>query len=258
MTQHPRYLFFFLLIGLLLCSCNGNHPQRQTLRTADVEGTSPRPTEAGKNKAVSMPAKSRTARYLDSLGFVNIAQADSSIVIDLMYTRADNFTGTVLYEDLKEAYLHPDAMECLKRAQRLLKERHPGYSLIVYDAARPLSVQQRMWDVVKGTAQQNYVSNPARGGGLHNYGLAVDISIVDDKGVPLPMGTPIDHLGKEAHITEEAALVAQGKLTEQERCNRLLLRRVMKESGFRPLPSEWWHFNLVSRQTAREKYRVIP
>ena len=134
------------------------------------------------------PVKSRTARYLDSLGFVNIAEADSSIAIDLMYTRADNFTGTILYEDLKEAYLHPDAMKSLKQAQRLLKEQYPGYSLIVYDAARPLSVQQKMWDVVKGTSKYIYVSNPSRGGGLHNYGLAVDISILDDKGTPLPMG----------------------------------------------------------------------
>ena len=100
------------------------------------------------------------------------------------------FTGTLLYEDLKEAYLHPDAMKSLKRAQRLLKEQYPGYSLIVYDAARPLSVQQKMWNVVKGTSKYIYVSNPSRGGGLHNYGLAVDISILDDKGTPLPMGTP--------------------------------------------------------------------
>lgn len=85
-----------------------------------------------------------------------------------------------------------------------------------------------------------------------------DSSILDDKGLPLPMGTPVDHLGREAHITEEAVLVAQGKLTEQERENRLLLRQVMKEAGFHPLPSEWWHFNRVSRQTAKERYRVIP
>ena len=173
-----------------------------------------------------------------------------------MYTRADNFTGTLLYEDLKEAYLHPDAMKSLKRAQRLLKEQYPGYSLIVYDAARPLSVQQKMWNVVKGTSKYIYVSNPSRGGGLHNYGLAVDISILDDKGTPLPMGTPVDHLGREAHITEEAVLVAQGKLTEQERENRLLLRQVMKEAGFHPLPSEWWHFNFCSRDVARQKYKV--
>lgn len=207
---------------------------------------------------ITASSKSKTARYLDSLGFINIAQADSSIALDLMYTRADNFTGQVLYDDLREAYLHPDAMQSLQKAQRLLKELHPTYSLIVYDAARPMSVQQKMWDTVKGTSRYIYVSNPARGGGLHNYGLAVDLSILDENGIPLPMGTPVDHLGKEAHITEEAQLVAQGKITAQERENRLLLRQVMKEAGFRPLPSEWWHFNRVSRQTAKEKYQVIP
>ena len=95
------------------------------------------------------PAKSRTAQCLDSLGYENIAERDTSIAIDLMYARADNFVGRVLYADLREAYLHPVAMECLLKAQRLLREKHPEYRLIVYDAARPMSVQQQMWDVVK-------------------------------------------------------------------------------------------------------------
>lgn len=124
--------------------------------------------------------------------------------------------------------------------------------------ARPMSIQQTMWNIVKGTAQYIYVSNPAHGGGLHNYGLAVDLSILDEKGNPLSMGTPVDYFGKEAHITHEEQLVKSGKITVQERNNRLLLRQVMKKAGFRPLPSEWWHFNRYSRQTAREKYQVIP
>lgn len=177
-------------------------------------------------------------------------------VEDLLYIQACGDYATLVTSDGE--YIKEQTMKSLKRAQRLLKEQYPGYSLIVYDAARPLSVQQKMWNVVKGTSKYIYVSNPSRGGGLHNYGLAVDISILDDKGTPLPMGTPVDHLGREAHITEEAVLVAQGKLTEQERENRLLLRQVMKEAGFHPLPSEWWHFNRVSRQTAKERYRVIP
>ena len=233
-----RYFFYllYLLLGCSLCGCSRKQAPKQA-QDPDTETTIPY-ADTIAAPVPPAPVKSRTARYLDSLGFVNIAEADSSIAIDLMYTRADNFTGTLLYEDLKEAYLHPDAMKSLKRAQRLLKEQYPGYSLIVYDAARPLSVQQKMWDVVKETSN--------------------DISILDDKGTPLPMGTPVDHLGREAHITEEAVLVAQGKLTEQERENRLLLRQVMKEAGFHPLPSEWWHFNRVSRQTAKERYRVIP
>lgn len=223
-----RYFFYllYLLLGCSLCGCSRKQAPKQA-QDPDTETTIPY-ADTIAAPVPPAPVKSRTARYLDSLGFVNIAEADSSIAIDLMYTRADNFTGTLLYEDLKEAYLHPDAMKSLKRAQRLLKEQYPGYSLIVYDAARPLSVQQKMWNVVKGTSKYIYVSNPSRGGGLHNYGLAVDISILDDKGTPLPMGTPVDHLGREAHITEEAVLVAQGKLTEQERENRLLLRQVMK------------------------------
>ena len=78
-------------------------------------------------------AKSRTALYLDSLGLKDVQSADSGIIVKLMYATADNFTGQLLYDDLKEAYLHPDALTSLIRAQRLLKEKHPEYSLIVYD-----------------------------------------------------------------------------------------------------------------------------
>ena len=35
------------------------------------------------------------------------------------------------------------------------------------------------------------------------------------------MGTKVDHLGKEAHIDTEAAMVQQGVITAQERRNRL-------------------------------------
>lgn len=247
----------FLVALFLLSSCRqaSSPPEGGTPADslADVESADTIQVK----KKISIPVKSKTALYLDSLGFINIAEADSSIVVELMYTRAGNFTGRVLYENLREAYLHPEAMASLSQAQHLLRELHPGYSLIVYDAARPMSVQKKMWDMVKGTPQYIYVSNPAHGGGLHNYGLAVDISILDAEGKPLPMGTPVDYFGKEAHITQEAELVQSGKITIREQENRLLLRKIMKEAGFRPLPSEWWHFNRYSRQTAKEKYQVI-
>ena len=252
-----RYFFYllYLLLGCSLCGCSRKQAPKQT-QDPDTETTIPY-ADTIAAPVPPAPAKSRTARYLDSLGFVNIAEADSSIAIDLMYTRADNFTGKVLYEDLQEAYLHPEAAKALLQAQKRLKELYPGYSLIIYDAARPMSVQQKMWNVVKGTSQNIYVSNPARGGGLHNYGLAVDVSIADEKGNPLPMGTKVDHLGKEAHIDTEAAMVQQGIITAQERKNRLLLRRVMTDAGYKPLRSEWWHFNYRSREEAKRNYKVI-
>lgn len=207
---------------------------------------------------VLQSAKNQMALYMDSLGMINIAELDSSIAVKLMYTQADNFTGKVLYDDLTEAYLHPDAAHALVEAQKILKQLHPSYNLLIYDAARPMTVQKKMWDIVKGTSKFRYVSNPNRGGGLHNYGLAVDISIQDSLGQPLPMGTKVDHLGIEAHITQESELVRNGKMTEEERQNRLLLRKVMKAAGFRALPSEWWHFNKCSREEARKKYKLIP
>ncbi len=195
--------------------------------------------------------RNATAAYLDSLGYVNVAEQDSSILVSLMYARSDNFTGKLLYNDLREAYLHKDAIAPLLKAQRLLHEVHPDYNLIIFDAARPMHVQQQMWDVVKGTRQLIYVSNPARGGGLHNYGLAVDISIVNTQGDTIPMGTKVDHLGREAHTDYTA-------ISPEALQNRRLLISVMREAGFRSLPTEWWHFNLVSRNVAREKYKVIP
>lgn len=194
---------------------------------------------------------SPTAQYLDSLGYINITEQDKNIFVSLMYARDDNFMGKVLYDDLREAYLHPDAISPLLKAQQLLQQAHPDYHLMIFDAARPMYIQQQMWDVVKGTRQQNYVSNPAHGGGLHNYGLAVDVSIANAQGDTIPMGTIVDHLGREAH-TDFTAISAEALQ------NRRLLIRVMRESGFRSLPSEWWHFNLVSRQVARDKYKVIP
>lgn len=202
-------------------------------------------------------AKSSMALKMDSLGLINITQADSTILIKLIYATPHNFMGEILYDELREAYLHPLAMESLKKAQQLLKAKHPTYSLIVYDAARPMDVQRRMWNKVKGTNEQSYVSNPANGGGMHNYGLAIDLSIVNEKGEPLDMGTAFDHFGEEAHIDHEAELVAKGAITPAAKANRELLRHIMKEAGFSPLKNEWWHFNRVSRKVAVEQYKLI-
>ena len=202
--------------------------------------------------------KSASALALERIGFLNLMELDSSFVLDLKYTTADNFTGKVLYADLKEAYLHPIAAHALVKAHKILKQLYPNYRIKIFDATRPLSAQQTMWNVVKNTPQQNYVSNPANGGGLHNYGLAVDITVVDQHGNELPMGAAFDHLGKESHIDQEEELVKAGKISESERQNRLLLRKVMTEAGYKALRSEWWHFNFKTRKEAREQFTVVP
>ena len=207
--------------------------------------------------AGAQAALSPTARSMARQGLVNVRTIDPTIRVSLMYTRADNFTGKVLYNDLREAYLHPLAAQALKKAQRRLKELRPDLSLVIYDATRPMSVQQVMWDAVKRTKHYYYVSNPARGGGLHNYGLAVDITLCDAQGDTLDMGTRIDNMTARAHTDREAELVAQGKISRQAKKNRELLRSVMRHAGFKPLRTEWWHFNLRSRAQAKRHFKVV-
>jgi D-alanyl-D-alanine dipeptidase len=197
-------------------------------------------------------------RYLASLGLVDVTGMDTTIRILLKYATPDNVMQKAVYTGMDGAWLHPDAATKLLKAQRLLQAGHPGYSLLVYDAARPMSVQRTMWNLVRNTDKTNYVSNPAKGGGLHNYGMAVDVTVVDASGQPLPMGTPFDYFGEEAHTDTEEALVRSGKISREAFANRLLLREVMRKAGFRTIRYEWWHFNACSREEAKRKYRLIP
>ncbi|NDW18332.1 D-alanyl-D-alanine dipeptidase [Dysgonomonas sp. 216] len=199
---------------------------------------------------------SSTEKYLRSLGLVDIAKHDSSIVIDLKYATSDNFTGVILYIEIGNAYLHPLAMEKLCKASQILNNENSELRLLIYDAARPLSAQKRMFEVVQGTKYQAYVANPSRTG-LHNYGMAVDLTICDENRVPLDMGTPFDYFGKTAGINDEDLFVSQGLLTREQVNNRRLLRRVMQESGFIAIRGEWWHFNACSLSEAQRIAKLI-
>lgn len=200
---------------------------------------------------------SATERRMVDQGMVLVTDVDSTIRVSLMYARPDNFCHAVLYTDLRHAFLHPKAARALKQAQEYLKEIDPTLSLIIFDACRPMSVQQQMWDRLKNTPQRDYVSNPASGGGLHNYGMAVDVSICSFSGDTITMGVPVDNMDSRSHIDHEEDLVERGLISEEALRNRRLLRQVMRRAGFTPIRTEWWHFNLVSRQVARRSYKYV-
>ncbi|MBR7172120.1 MAG: D-alanyl-D-alanine dipeptidase, partial [Prevotella sp.] len=121
----------------------------------------------------------------------------------------------------------------------------------------PMSVQQKMWDAVKNTNQKIYVSNPKNGGGLHNYGLAVDLTLCDLNGDTLTMGVKIDNMTSLSHIDKEDLLLKQGKISREAYDNRRLLREVMRYAGFKPLRTEWWHFNIRTRAQAKQYFKVV-
>lgn len=199
---------------------------------------------------------SKLEYYLQSKNLININSLDTTIRFDLKYATTDNFTKTILYDSLLNIYLHPIAAKKLVKAQRRLKTINPTLSLLVYDAVRPLSVQKKMYQVVQNTKFAAYVANPLRTG-LHNYGLAVDLTICDEKGISLDMGTPFDYFGSAAGINKETELVEKGILTTQQVKNRQLLREVMISAGFLTIRGEWWHFNAVSLNEAKNNHEVI-
>lgn len=200
--------------------------------------------------------QSRLESYLQTKDLVNVHTLDKTIRVDLKYATTDNFTKTILYDSLLNIYLHPVAADKLVKAQKYLKELDPKLCLLVYDAVRPLSVQKKMYKVVQNTPYAAYVANPTRTG-LHNYGMAVDLTICDENGKPLDMGTPFDFFGRAAGINKENELVQQGILTRQQVKNRELLRKVMIQAGFLTIRGEWWHFNAVPLSEAKRLYKVI-
>lgn len=212
--------------------------------------------EKAEEKTADKPILSETERYFESLGLVDIQSVNENILVELKYAVTDNFTEKILYVDFSRAYLQRDAAEKLSVAQQNLETLHPGFRLLAYDAARPFSVQEIMWEAVQGTPQRRYVAHPERKS-LHNYGAAVDLTVVDSSKIPLDMGTPFDYFGGKASIHNEDSLIRIGQLTPQQVENRKLLRKVMQEAGFIPIRGEWWHFNACSLHEAQERYSLI-
>ena len=191
-------------------------------------------------------------------GLVDIQSLDSTIQVELKYSTTDNFLNEDVYGELTRAYLQADVAEKLVNAQKYLKDINPGLSLLVYDAVRPRSVQQKMWDILDMPLDQKvkFVSNPANGS-IHNFGAAVDLTIVDSTGQPLDMGAGFDDPRIEAWPIKEKEMLEQGRISEIHISNRKILRNVMGKAGFFNIQSEWWHFNSCYRDKAMELYEII-
>lgn len=202
--------------------------------------------------------KSDIEKNLEEKGLQNVAEEIPGIEIHMVYSTPYNFMGRVLYEGLDEAYLIPEAIEKLRKANELLRKKRLDLHLVVYDAARPRSIQEQMWKVVENTDLQDFVANPNKsGGGPHNYGVAVDVTLVDCTGHPIPMGSEYDYFGDRSRVDLEAQLIENGEINHRELKNRQLLREIMTEAGWLVEPSEWWHFNAMPLSEASQKLNVI-
>ncbi len=167
------------------------------------------------------------------------------------------------YSDCSPWCVRTSVAKRLARAQSYLERARPGFRLSVFDAYRPLAVQAYMiqyecsrlaresagqaFDRLESSAQaeirasvMQFWASPdpdPTAPAPHTTGAALDVTIVDPNGRPLPMGTDIDDL------TEKALPSYFEGQDEGYHANRSLLNEAMQQSGFRRNPIEWWHFS---------------
>ena len=200
--------------------------------------------------------------YLEVLfkrdGLTDIRSIDSTIVIFLQYADTANFLHLNVYDGLRRGYLSCETAWRLAGAQYYLNFFYPGYRLVVLDATRPLHIQQMMWDSLKMSEHRKhfYLASP-ESRSLHNYGRAVDVTIADSSGTLLDMGTDFDAFTLVSAPEYESEYLEKGRLSQLQVDNRKLLRRVMRLVGFKPIKSEWWHFNLGTIQEAKKNHPVV-
>jgi zinc D-Ala-D-Ala dipeptidase len=220
-------------------------------------GISPSPVVAAPARTQPAVASGPDAEAtLAAEGLVDARTVVPELEVRLKYAIAANFMGEAVYGAGRACYLQRPAAQKLARAQEALSRRQPGWRLLVGDCLRPRQVQRRMWGLVRGTPQQNYVARPDPGS-MHNHGAAVDISIADENGEALDMGTAFDHFGPLAQPRFEDRYLRAGKLTPEQVENRRLLREVMTEAGWRGIRNEWWHFEAFPIREIRQRFPLV-
>jgi D-alanyl-D-alanine dipeptidase len=169
-------------------------------------------------------------------------------------------------------FLRQKVVESLIAAQNYLQLLHPNWYIQIFDAYRPIAVQQFMVDY---SFQQELHSRGIIDTELsdeqrqeiwrmvyeiwalpsldektpppHSTGAAVDVTLVDDRGRVVDMGSPIDELSERSHPDYYATEQPQDR---NYHTNRQLLHNVMTQGGFQRNPREWWHFSLGDQMWA--------
>ena len=160
--------------------------------------------------------------------------SDYDVIVSMQLSTPETTIKEPFY-DRNLCLVQYDLLPKMLEAIELL--RRDGYTMVIYDAYRPTSVQQRWFDVVR---QHKWVADPSRGmGGVHDRGTALDISIIDRNGKLIEMPTPM-------HTFTEAASRLSTTMTDTARKNMNYLRDVMVSCGFDIINSEWWHFQDVN------------
>jgi zinc D-Ala-D-Ala dipeptidase len=187
------------------------------------------------------------------------------------------------YGDASPFFVRQEVLEALQQAQQTLQQQQPDWKLFVFDAYRPVAVQQFMVEftfeqVLQDRGLERSQLSPVQSQALweevfqlwappsldldtpppHSTGAAVDLSIFDTvKQQTVWMGSPIDELSERSQPDHFAVVAASTDCSERERfeaqqahSHRQLLKEIMEAAGFERHLEEWWHFSLGDQMWA--------
>lgn len=177
------------------------------------------------------------------------------------------------YGEYSPYYLRQTVIDNLIQAQNYLQELHPHWYIQIFDAYRPVAVQQFMVDYsfAQALEQQGLTEvelSPNQRQEIwesvyeiwavpsfdektpppHSTGAAVDVTLVNDAGEIVDMGSPIDELSERSHPHYYAN--SDHPDAPQYHAHRQLLHDVMLKAGFQRNPREWWHFSFGDQMWA--------
>ena len=170
-------------------------------------------------------------KNVDDTEFVDIKSVDDTILVDLRYAGPNNVAHRAIYPPGTPAMVRAGVAQRLAIVQDYLRKK--GYGLKIWDAYRPQSAQEKLWQT---THNRSFVADPKEGrGSMHIRGAAVDATLVDAAGHDVPMPTDFDR------FTPAAVMEYRGN-DPAVRANLKLLQKAMAHGGFYGLRTEWWHF----------------
>lgn len=163
---------------------------------------------------------------------IEITPETHNVILDLKYATSDNFTDQPVYS-LAKCYLHEEAEGLLNVAIDLAERQ--GYRFRIFDAFRPSEAQWKLWN---HTPDPEFLADPRRGS-PHSRGAAIDLTLIDQKGNDLDMGTGFDAFTPLSHH-------GNTEISTEAQKNRHLLMGIMTTAGWDFYRNEWWHYQLFN------------
>ncbi|MEU0298336.1 M15 family metallopeptidase [Streptomyces sp. NPDC006175] len=177
----------------------------------------------------------------------------------LVDVRDHNFRVDPRKQDPLGAFAHvrEGVLTRLKHARSLLPA---GIDLLFVEGYRPLALQRRYFTEYRdalAAAQPNwtpeqvhqaasrYVSPPDIA--PHSAGAAVDVTLVDQDGHELDLGTRVNASPEES---DGACFTHAANLSDQARHHRTLLLNAMESAGLTNYETEFWHYSAADRYDA--------